>query len=449
MAGPPTAGYRLKKFLRRHKALVGGVAAVLVVSVIGAVASTTFAIGQTRARTEAQLIADFLKDDVLGSASRARIGEATVSYILNAASENIEDKFKDRPLIEASMRETLAWTYRHIGEANKAEQQLLHASQIYRQHYGEEHPTTWKVMSGLGWIYEDQGHYHEMEALSTKLGFKSGIAVAHYHLGKYQDAASFFERSRRAADESSHYFDSCNLARAYAALGRYEEAERLFVETFTEWPEDGESGNWNLVYSSALANMYREQGRYDEAERLLNRTLETQRLKLGDRHLHTLMSVYVLARLYIDQDRCDEAKILFNEMLPIARERLRKEHPVTLRLVNALAVLRTKQKQYDEAEILFDEALKGRQRDLGNDHPDTLDSKNDLAVLYKEQARYDDAEQLMLEAVEGRRLKLSDKHPHTVESMNNLIELYEAWGKPEKAEQWRAKLPLEQVTEER
>jgi len=434
MAGPPTTRYRLKKFIRRHKALVSGIAAVLIVSIIGTIVSVSLAVGRSRAHSEVQLIADFLENDVLGSASKARIGEATVSYILDAASVSLEDKFKQKPLIEASIREKLASVYRVIGEANKSEQQLLHASRIYRKQYGEEHPITWRVMSNLGWIYEDQGRYREMKSLCSHLGFKFAGAVADYHLGKYQYAALFFEEYNRGTDKSLHHFSSCNLARVYVAQGRYEEAEQLFVETLAEWPET--LSNWKLVYSSALANMYREQGRYVEAERLINEVLEAQRLKLGDKHLHTLMSMYALVRLYIDQDHYDKANALLSEALPIVRVRLRKEHPLKLRFLNAFAVLYTKQEQYDQSEAFFDEALKGRQRELGDDHPETLETKNDLAELYKEQDRYEEAGPLLIEAVEGRSLKLGDTHPHTIESLNNLIALYEAWNKPEKAKKW-------------
>ncbi|MHC4664420.1 MAG: protein kinase domain-containing protein [Planctomycetota bacterium] len=54
IAGPESAVYRVKKFVRRNRALVTGVAAVLVVLVAGVVVSTIFAIGQSRARAQAE-----------------------------------------------------------------------------------------------------------------------------------------------------------------------------------------------------------------------------------------------------------------------------------------------------------------------------------------------------------------------------------------------------------
>jgi len=153
--------------------------------------------------------------------------------------------------------------------------------------------------------------------------------------------------------------------------------------------------------------------------------LETQRLALGNKHRHTLASMYGLARLYTAQDRYEEAENLFTEMLEIAPTQLGEEHPDTLGFMNGFAVLLTKQKRYDEAEALFNKVLSGRRQKLDEDHPDTLESKHDLAMLHKEQGLYDKAEPLLIEALKGRRLKLGDTHPHTQESMKALIELYQ------------------------
>jgi len=469
IAGPLSNFYRLKKFVRRNQTLVAGTATMLAVLIAGVVVSTVLAIGQARARAEAQLIADFLENDVLGSVREAREGEATFSYALDSASKTLEGKFKDKPLIEASIREKLGWTYRHIGEPNQAEQHFLEAIEIYRQHHGEEHPDTLWATDDIGWVYQDQGRYHDMERLWTKnlkirqrvsgaelqAGTMNALGATYWFLGKYKEAESLFEKilplvRRELKEENVTILPAygCNLANVYKAQGRYEEAERLLVEMLktAQWPE--EHRRVELLYTCALADTYREQGRYDEAEPLFVKTLEKLRLLLGKKHLRILPHSCGLARLYMDQDRHEKAKALFSEALQIARQRHRLEHPVTLRLVNGLAVLHTKQKQYDEAEKFFDEALKGRQRELGNDHPDTLETKNDLAVLYKEQGRYDDAEPLLIEAIEGRLLKLGDTHPRTLESWQNLIELYEAWDKPEKTEEWRAKLPQTEATTE-
>jgi len=463
LAGPLSTAYRLKKFVRRNRALVSGIAAVLAVLLAGVVVSTLFAIRADRALTEAQTIADFLRNDVLASAYEAKAGEATVSYILDAASKSLEDKFKERPLIEASVCETLGETYDMLGESAKAEQQWLRALQIYQHHRGEDHPATIRAMKGLYWVYDHQERHFDAEHLGNEilskelrihggeyLGNLWALAHTYHHLGKYEQAESSYDKvlepvRREHGADYVHFspMQACNLARVYAAQGRYEEAEQLFRKTLETTDQDwGTESRWRLRYTADLANMYRDQGRHEEAGMLLVKTLKTQRQLLGDKHVQTLESMCNLARVYTAQARYPDAEDLLNEGIELACHQLREGHPETLRFVNALAVLRAKQENEVEAESFFKEALKGRQRELGPVHPETLETKNGLAVLYKEQARYHEAEPLLIEALEGRRLKLGYEHPHTIESLNNLIALYEAWDKPEKAEEWREYLRI-------
>ena len=79
IAGPTGSGYKVKKFVRRNRVLVGGVTAVLVVLVAGVIISTMYATHLARALDENQLITDFLENDVLGSADEATFEEVRVS----------------------------------------------------------------------------------------------------------------------------------------------------------------------------------------------------------------------------------------------------------------------------------------------------------------------------------------------------------------------------------
>jgi serine/threonine protein kinase/Flp pilus assembly protein TadD len=506
IAGPPGTGYKLKKFVRRNRVLVGGIAAVLVVLVAGVIVSTIFAIGKARALSENKLVVDFLKNDVLGSASQANVSQATISYLLDAGSKTLGDKFKDKPLIEAEICGTLGWTYRQIGELNKAEQHLLEAIRIYQEHYGKAHASTLEARSMLGWVYRDQGRYNEMEDLWTEnlqIGQRvlpvinqvhtmNHLGVAQLIRGRYKEAESLFDKilyldqhelQGEYAKRSPWFLG--NLAVVYLCQGRYDEAERLLTETIRTFEGREDSAAHLPGLKQSLATTYVQQGRYDEAERLFDETLKAFRLLQGDTHTKTLHCMMYFAELRIEQERYDEAEGLLNEALQTAREQFEEDHPFLLSLEHDLARLKTRQGQYDEAETLFDgvlegtrrkkgddhlhtlrilndlgtlrreqknyreaerllrQALDGRKLKLGPDHPACFGSMHELAVLYKEQARYEEAEKYFLEAIEGRRLRLGDTHPHTLESLNNLIDLYEAWGKPEQAEKWRSLMALE------
>jgi len=466
IAGPPGTGYKLKKFVRRNRVLVGGITAVLVVLAAGIAVSTVFAIGQARARAEAQAIQGFLRGDVLGLAPMIKGREATVVDVLNGAVVKLDKgKFQDQPLIEASIRQTLGRTYFGLGYYLASAQQRERAYHIYLEQLGEQHSNTRRVMNVLAVSHSFVGNYREAEALRLKI-------------------------------QTDHHIHACCLAVTYTMAGRYEEAERLFAQTLKTawWDPNHPDHRWALSFSFQLATVYREQGRYEDAEELFVKTLKAQREKYGSAGDSASQMVVEcmneLARLYVIQNRHKEAETLFTEGIALGdRELPGKDHPFTLRHVNDLAVLRTLQQQYgaaesllqralegrklklgkdhpytletikdlgllrreqrryEDAEKLLTEALEGIQLKLGPDHPGTLESKNDLAMLYKEQGDYDNAEPLLIQAIEGRRLKLGGKHPHTLESQRNLIELYEAWNKPEKAEEWRTKLQHTETVE--
>ncbi|MHC4681922.1 MAG: tetratricopeptide repeat protein, partial [Planctomycetota bacterium] len=420
IAGPESTMYLISKFVRRKRGLVAAAAIVVLVLIAGIVVSTIFAIGQARARAKAEVIADYLQNDVLGSPGGFRGRQLRASDILEIATRNLEGKFEDYPLTEISIRETLGSIYLWgINDYKAAELHLERAHQILKEQPGAK---AGRLMNALGAMYYLQGRYKEAESVYDR----------------------FLEVSRDSGvAESSLLYPRFNLACVYSAQGRYEEAENLFIDTkeiqrLKKW---GTSSAWDFD----LAEVYRALGKDRKAEQLY---VDGMSRRLEDTGMPDLRFLCGLAQLRMAQGKYDDANDLLVEASSAGRENLGDDHPYTLTFINSLAVLRTKQKLYEEAERLFQEALEGRKLKLGDDHPDTLESKNDLAVLYKEQGRYEEAEPLLLEALEGRRLKLGDAHPHTLESRNNLIDLYEAWGKPEQAEQWRAKLPaLEGTTE--
>jgi serine/threonine protein kinase len=466
LAGPPSTMYRLKKFVRRNRGLVTGIAAVVAVLAAGVVVSTLFALRAQQQARISEAVSSFLSDDLLASVdpARGRGRDVTVRSFLDTASENLDGKFTNEPLVEASIRNTLGWTYRNLGELKAAEPHLERALQIRRKHLGSKHPDTLGSVGLFAWLRLGQGRNTEAaelleEALAisrrilgdehvSTLSFANTLGCVYKDLARYNEAEQLYLKgiptTHRVLGEKNNLslFMVGNLGQVYVEQGRYEEAERQFLETLRLsdgfWDDDS---IWTLRYKSFLAGVYRKQKRYEQAERLYREILPIQRRVDGDEHYRTLWSMSGLAQVFTHLGNYDEAEKLFAEAMKSYEKVLGREHRDTLHCMNGLAELYTAQRRFEEAASLLIESLEISGRILGEGHPDTLESKNDLAVLYKEQTRYQKAEKLLLEAVEGRRLKLGDEHPHTLQSLNNLIELYEAWGKPEKAAQWRKKLP--------
>ena len=414
LAGPPSAGYKLKKFVRRNPVLVGGIAAVLAVLATGVVVSTLFAVGQARARAEAQLIADFLEEDVLGAAGEAMVSEATVSFILDEASKTLRERFRDKPLIEASLSRTLGNVYSRLGEQEDAERHLLHAIGIYRRYYGDEGKKVLGIRNTLGYVYLKQGRgrdAHELFAnlleiyqrhnnLTGQIHSINGLAAT---CRDVNEGASWFEKALQLEDtwrqQGAQGFDMSpwlkgNLACKYSYLGQYEKAEELFLQAIPVISET------NGSYMAHFGRLYEKLGRYEKAEAILREALARWREFRGDEDLHTLECKCALAQFLIGQNQLEEAEELLGEALPIARRRFRPKHWLTLALLNARAVLCTKQEEYDQAEALFEELLQDGREERDYDPYNTLQLLHDFGVLRREQGRYEEAEELLIEALE-------------------------------------------------
>jgi serine/threonine protein kinase len=257
-AGPESVIYRLRKFTRRNRALVTGVAAVLVVLAGGIVVSTRFGIGQARARAEAErqariarAVNEFLNNDLLLSISRYGRSQGeppTIRSFLASASESLKGKFKDEPLIEASIRGSLGRAYWGFCEYEKAEPYLARALQIHREQLGDENLYTIESMHDLAVMYIGQGRYDEAEPLIAEAlrACKHSLPEGH--------------RSTVIAEHS--------LATVWSSQGRYDEADRLYIQVWEAMCSvSGQNHPRPQTYVKQMIQFYEGRGKSELAEK--------------------------------------------------------------------------------------------------------------------------------------------------------------------------------------
>jgi serine/threonine protein kinase len=240
-ARPPSASYQLRKFARRNKALVAGVAAVFVVLIGGVIASTLEAARARRAERIAEAVNNFLQNDLLSQASantQARPDtkpdpDLKVRTALDRAAANIGRKFKDQPLVEASIRQTIGNTYIDLGLYPEAQRQIERAVDLLRGSLGEDNSETLKTVNDLAVLYLNQGNFAQAEPLVARV-----LAIQRRVLGdKHLDT---------------------------------------------------------LTTMNSLAGTYWEQGKYAQAEPLLAKILQLRRRALGEEHPDTLRVMHNL-----------------------------------------------------------------------------------------------------------------------------------------------------------
>jgi len=478
LARRPSTLYQLRKFARRQKALVAGVAAVFIVLIAGIVASNWEAALARRAEqvatTEsatAKAINDFLQNDLLAQASasvqtrpdRKPDPNLKVRTALDRAAERITGKFDKQPLVEASIRRTIGRTYRDLGLYPEADQQIERALDLQRRALGEKHPDTLATMNGLAELYQDQGNYAQAEPLFIRalelrrqvlgeeqpdtLATMNDLATVFLNEGKYQQAEPAFvkvwyARQRTVGEEHPDTLLSMNnLALLYQLEGKYGQAEPLCTRVREVRRRLlGEEHPDTLISTDNLARLYLYQGKYAQAEPLFIAVLEGRRRVLGEEHPDTFISMNNLAVLYRRQGKYTQAEPLLRNGLALQRRRLGAENPDTLLMMNNLARLYLDEGRYAEAEPLFTQALAIQERVLGREHPETLTVMRNLAHLYRNQRKYGQAERLLTQVAQVQQRLLGAEHPDTLTTMSELAQLCQDQGKYGEADPLSAKV---------
>jgi tetratricopeptide (TPR) repeat protein/predicted Ser/Thr protein kinase len=465
-ARPPSASYQLRKFARRNKALVAGVAAVFVVLIGGVIASTWEATRARRAEqaatteaAKAKAVNDFLQNDLLAQASantQARQDtkpdpDMKVRTALDRASARITGKFNRQPEVEAAVRDTMGQTYMDLGLYPEARTQWERALELHRRVLGPKNPETLKTISRLGRTALLQGKYPEAEALLSQtlemqrrvgamhpdtLGSMNNLANVYLEQGKYAQAEALFsqtleiERRMLGAEHPNTLGFMNNLALVYVRQGKYAQAEALQGQALeirrrvlgAEHPD-------TLGSMNNLARVYYYEGKHAQAEALHSQTLGMKRRVLGPEHPSTLLSMNNLANVYLDQGKYAQAEALYSQTLEIRRRVLGAEHPDTLYSMNNLALVYSYEGKYAQAQALDSQALGIKRRVLGPEHPETLISMNILALVYSYEGKYAQAEALYSQTLEIERRVLGPEHPKTLGTLSDFASMYQRRGK--------------------
>ncbi|WP_109485833.1 serine/threonine-protein kinase [Occallatibacter savannae] len=441
-AKPASAGYQLKKFARRHKALVTGATAVFVVLVLGLVVSTWEAIRarQAEKRAEqqsqiAQAVNDFLRKDLLAQASTYNQSKTDpdlkVRTALDRAAARVEGRFANQPLVEASIRYTIGSTYIDLGVYPEAERQMERALALRRRQLGENNAETIAAMGSLAAVYERSGKIKQAEPLYAKavdweehnlgrdnrdtLMAMNGLAVTYAEEGRYPESEAMFARlvpvEQRVfgQDDLQTLRAMGNLAATEDMEGKHAEAEaHLHTALDRKRRVLGDDNPETLDSETNLAAVYAEEGKYAMAEPLLGKTLDTYRRVLGDKHRHTINAMNVLAGLYRIEGKTKQAETIAAQAITTGKGSLGDAHPLTLDSMFELAQCYAQEGLYTQAEPLLSKALDGRRHLFGNEHPDTLIVLIAEGEVRLRQRRYVDAEAVFKEASSAYKKVMPD-----------------------------------------
>mgnify|MGYP006174016275 CR=1 FL=1 len=140
-ARPDTVGYRMRKFVRRHRLGVGAAALVAVTLLLGiggtAWQARVAMVERDRARLEAEKaeqVSAFLVDLFQGSdPTQANDGSTTARQMLDQGRESVRTELKDQPTVQAQMMGIIGTVYQNLGLYDEAHPVLTEAVAIHRR----------------------------------------------------------------------------------------------------------------------------------------------------------------------------------------------------------------------------------------------------------------------------------------------------------------------------
>jgi tetratricopeptide (TPR) repeat protein len=401
-AGPPGAGYRIRKFVRRNRGLVGTATVIVVAIAVAAVVSSRMAVLEARARTvaeseaaKARAVVTFLQDMLTSVDPLAEGENVLVLDVLETAAVDVDEI--DDPQVEAAVRTAIGAAYFTLSRYEEARVHLDESLDIRERLYGPDDPEVAETLGYRAAVDLHQSRFAEAEPKFRRCldiqrrapGVEPlEIAETLYDLSQ----ALFWKGDGKAAEETAR--QSLDLASPLTGGRGLRVAEPMIIlGDIHAWR--GELANAETMYRDALA-VYRESCGADDA----NVTIALSRL------------CEVLGRA----DRLAEAEAVALEALEI----LRKCCAGTIweaRGLRDLGMVRWRQAQLDEAEQRLREALGIYRRVYGERGVSVLNALLELARLLDDADRCEDALPL-LEEVAGVAATLEHATYQTGDALN-------------------------------
>lgn len=388
MARPASAGYRLRKYVRRHRVAVSAAAGLVLFLAAFSVLQTLELRRITRERDRANRerdratrITDFMTGMFkVSDPNEAHGNSVTAREILDKASHDMGTGLAKDPEVQSQMMQVMASTYMNLGLYARAHELAKGALDVRQRLLGPDDLRTLESIDQLGWILDQEGHYAEAEQLERQ--------------------ALAGERRILGASDPITLKTTDNLAVVLGQQGHYDEDEKLVRQVIEIGSRGPDPENEQILRAKAnLGVALWNQGRYVEAEQEYRQMLDVDRRIFGPDDPRTLKTMGNLGLALKSQGRLAEAEPLYREVLARTERVLGPEHPDTAFDMDRLAILLAAEGHLADAEKFSREELAIRLRTLGPEHTRTLVSKINLSDELFKEGHIQEAEKLQREVL--------------------------------------------------
>lgn len=476
VAAPPSAAYRLRKFVRRNRGSVLTGAMVIVLLAVGAAGTTTGLVTAVRAnRVLAATLAEAEAQRALAEANERRASEEAARAEQEAERARLAEADAAKRAVESEqmlgflISQYSAIDLDELGRELRSD--LLSDAHAAMERTGDPeaevaarlagfeavlasvNPTNFAVRTRDRIIFERAIRSLDEQLKDQPLArarLLETLASALFDLGQYERAAGpraealRIRRELLGDDHPDTLLSINNTGLLLRVQGHYDEAERYILEALEgNRRVFGEDHQKTLVTMGNYGALLRNKGKNEEAEDVWRRTLEAQRRALGNYHADTLITLNSLGLLLTQiPGRVDEGEAHLRESVNGHRALYGAAHVNTQAANNNLGALLLRKGRAAEAVPFFQEALEGMQRSLGDEHPNTLTMMNNVGAVLRDLGRFSEAEALWRTSLTLRRKALGDDHPDTLRSLSNMCWVLRDLGALEESERFGAEAVL-------
>jgi serine/threonine protein kinase/tetratricopeptide (TPR) repeat protein len=436
-ACPPSAGYRLKKFVRRNRVTVFAAAVVLISLLAGVMGTSIGLVRAMRLDRQSQIAAEQARD-AADSEHQARLAEVTqrkqadeVANLieslfrdlepvtqpeelkfrlverLNVLAADLENDYRGDPLMRARLRLTLSNLYFKLGNVLDGvaleEKALAERTAIL----GRTHPDTLAAMRSLATAYET----------ATTRGHPALRAKALALFQEVYDKTVIAE----GADSEASLQARTDLAFELGRTGDGRRAIQLQEEVWQRRRElNGQDHSDTIQAFRNLGIMHGFAG--DKAKQILmqEEAYTQARSKLGDDDKRTLFLLSDLAAHHFVQRNYNRAIELYQLHRQLLAAKNGDDDIATLAATTLLADAYRASRQFDKAIPLYVPALDG----LRKRYPLAADSIDraliGLAGAYSGVGKSEQSIPIWQEYYDRQRTRRGPNHPFTIEAMFTL-----------------------------
>lgn len=398
LAGPPSAAYRLRKFVRRNKLPVSAAAGVLVALTAGLIGTSLMYLRANQERARSEIAAGFLSDILKGAAPAVARGRdaAMLKEMVDAAAVRIrKGELKDNADADLMLRMTLGQTYLDLGVLSEAKS------------LGESAAT---MVCGPRGVEQD-------DCADARLL----LANAHSQSGDYATAMPMFDEliagRRRINPEGDLRLAQAafSLGSIFNLQGKFSEARQcsevaLTIQQTFAGADSVQASQTRQSLGMTLMNLTE----YEAAISMMQPSLRALENSLGPDHPYTIGAMGNLGRVYAQAGKLDDALAILEECVQRSRRTFTADHPSLARMLQFHASAHSQMQNPKDAIPLFREALEITQKSVGPDSPQAGTLQSELGLALLGMGHFDEAEEHLRAAVNILAAEFGESHPDVV-----------------------------------